>query len=58
MKILLLLAVSVMGELTDFCFNVGEKEFTGITKHGPVWTNNWQKDRLSFNKTSLKLEIN
>ena len=40
MKILLLLAASVMGELTDFCFNVGEKEFTGITKHGPVWTNN------------------
>ena len=38
--------------------NGGDKEFTGVTRYGAIWTNSEEKYRLSFNKTSLKLVVN
>ena len=47
-----------MGELINFSFNGGDKEFIGITRYCAIWTNSREKHRLSFNKSSLKLAIN
>ena len=47
-----------MGELINFCFNSGDKEFIGVVRYGAIWTNSQGKWRLSFNKTFLKLVIN
>ena len=47
-----------MAELTNFCFNGGDKEFILIITYGAIWTNSQEKYRLSFNKSSLKLVIN
>ena len=47
-----------MGELINVCFHGGDKVFLGINIYGATWTNSWEKYRLLFNKTSLKLAIN
>ena len=47
-----------MGELINFCFNGGDKEFIGITRYGAIWTNSQEKYKLYFNKITLKLAIN
>lgn len=53
--------------LINSVFNGGDKKFIGITRFGALWTNNQQKQTLSFgnrkytlsfNKTSFKLAIN
>ena len=44
-----------MQELINFFFDVGDKEFIGVTKYGAFWTNGQQKLRLYFIKTFLKL---
>ena len=46
------------GELINFCFNGWGKGFIGTTRYGAIWTNNQEKYRMSFDKTSLKLAIN
>ena len=48
---------SVMGELINFYFPGADEELFGITRYGTIWTNNQQKYKLSFNKTSLKLAL-
>ena len=50
-----LLYKEVMEESNNFCFNDGDKEFISITSYGAILTNNQQKCRLVFSKTSLKL---
>ena len=47
----------VMPELINFCFYGGNKEFIGITRYGAIWTKSREKQKLSFNKTSLKMAI-
>ena len=42
--------------MISFCFHGGDKEFINITRYGAIWTN-IEKCRLSFKKSSLKLEI-
>lgn len=44
---------SVIEELINFCFNGRNEKCIGIFGYGATWTNNQQKYRLSFNKTSL-----
>ena len=46
-----------MSELINFCFNGGNKAFTGITRFGAIWTNSREEHSLPFNKTSLKVAI-
>ena len=41
-----------------FGFDDGDNKFIVITRYSNFQTNNQEKQRLSFNKTSLKLEIN
>ena len=48
---------SVMGELINFYFSSGDREFIGITRHGAIWTKSRPKYRLSFKSTSLKVAI-
>ena len=47
-----------MGDLINFYFNRGCQEFFGITRHGAIQTNNQQKYRSFFNKTTVKSTIN
>ena len=46
------------GHLVNFYFIVVDKLFIGITRYGVICIDRWEKYRLSFNKTSLKLAIN
>ena len=41
-----------------FGFDDGHNKFIVITRYSNFQINNQEKQRLSFNKTSLKLEIN
>ena len=43
--------------LVNFYFIVVDKLFIGITRYGVICIDSWEKYRLSFNKTSLKLAI-
>ena len=47
----------MIGVLINFCFNGWGKGFIGTTRYGAIWTNNQEKYRMSFDKTSLKLAI-
>ena len=44
--------------MINFGFDDGDNKFIVITRYSNFQTNNQEKRRLSFNKTSLKLEIN
>ena len=47
-----------MREVSSFCFKVGEKQVIAVTKFGSTWTDNINKVKITFDKTSLKLTIN
>ena len=42
-------------DLIDFCFNGGNNKSIGITGYNTIWTNNQQKYRCSFMKTSFEI---
>ena len=49
---------SVMSNLINFCFHGGDKEYIAVTNFGAIWTNDKDKYKINFSKTSLKLAIN
>ena len=48
----------MLGELTNFCFNGGDKKFIAITRSCAIWPNSQEKHKLLFDKSSLKLATN
>ena len=47
-----------MNELINFCFKVGGKQFTTVSKFGETWPDDKNISDITFDKAYLKLDIN
>lgn len=48
--------LNIQYQFINICFNNGDEEFVWFCRYPANWTNS--RERLSFNKVSLKLENN